>query len=91
MRIGSHVSTRGSYLQAAESAAALGADAFQYFPKNPRMLAPKSFSMQDAERCKRLCQERGIVSIAHGPYPVNPAASGDASERMAACTLNDLA
>ncbi len=91
MRIGSHVSTRGSYLQAAESAAALGANAFQYFPKNPRMLAPKAFSATDAERCRRYCREQGIVSIAHGPYPVNPASTGEPSERMVACTLNDLA
>ena len=91
MRIGSHVSTRGSYRQAAESTTALGADAFQYFPKNPRTLAPKSFSAKDAERCNVWCRERGIVSIAHGPYPVNPAVTGEAGERMVACTLNDLA
>jgi deoxyribonuclease-4 len=91
MRIGSHVSTRGSYRQAAENAVSLGADAFQYFPKNPRMLEPKAFSMQDAERCKAWCREKGVVSIAHGPYPVNPATIGEAANRMAACTLNDLA
>lgn len=91
MRIGSHVSTRGGYRQAAESATALGADAFQYFPKNPRTLEPKTFSAQDAQRCKEWCRERGIVSIGHGPYPVNPAATGEAKERMVACTLNDLA
>lgn len=91
MRIGSHVSTGGSYLQAAETAEKLGANAFQYFPKNPRTIAPKSFSAADAERCKAFCRERGLVSIAHGPYPVNPAAEGEASDRMALCTLNDLA
>lgn len=91
IRIGSHVSTRGGYRQAAESAVLIDGDAFQYFPKNPRTLAPKSFSAADAERCKSWCRERGIASIAHGPYPVNPAATLDAADRMAACTLNDLA
>ncbi|MFC5531896.1 deoxyribonuclease IV [Cohnella yongneupensis] len=91
MHIGSHVSTRGSYRQAAEHAVSIGANAFQYFPKNPRTLEPKTFSEQDASRCRAWCLDRGIASIAHGPYLVNPAATGEASDRMAACTLNDLA
>ncbi|MFD0670257.1 deoxyribonuclease IV [Cohnella sp. GCM10027633] len=91
IRIGSHVSTRGGYRQAAESAVEIGGDAYQYFPKNPRTLATKTFSAADASRCKAWCRERGISSIAHGPYPVNPAMTGEAGDRMAACTLNDLA
>ncbi|WP_391572022.1 deoxyribonuclease IV [Cohnella sp.] len=89
-RVGSHVSTRRGYRAAAEHAAAIGGDCFQYFPKNPRTLQPKAFDRGDAERCAVWCRERGILSIGHGPYPVNPASEGEVSRSMALCTLNDL-
>ncbi|RED60296.1 deoxyribonuclease IV [Cohnella lupini] len=90
LRIGSHVSTRNGYRKAAEYAVSLGGNAFQYFPKNPRTLAIKAFDASDAAQCAIWCKERDVVSIGHGPYPVNPASDGDAARRMAACTLNDL-
>ncbi|WP_274655153.1 deoxyribonuclease IV [Paenibacillus humicola] len=91
MRLGCHVSTRGGYAESARRTAALGAQAFQYFPKNPRSLALKSFDAADARRCADFCRERGIVSIAHAPYPTNIAAE-DAEHRAktALSLLNDL-
>lgn len=90
MRIGSHVSTRNGYREAARRAAAIGGNAFQYFPKNPRSLQIKTFDRRDAESCAEWCREHGVSSVAHGPYPVNPAAEGDAAQRMAESTRNDL-
>lgn len=90
IRYGLHVSTRGGYREAAARAAEAGLGAFQYFPKNPRSLQIKAFDRHDAQDCAARCRERGIVSIAHGPYPINPAASGEEARRMAASTLNDL-
>jgi deoxyribonuclease-4 len=90
MRIGSHVSTRNGYREAARRAAAIGGDAYQYFPKNPRSLHIKDFDRRDAQSCAEWCRENGLVSIAHGPYPVNPAAEGQPAEVMARSTLNDL-
>jgi deoxyribonuclease-4 len=90
IRLGIHISTRHGYKAAAGSAAAAGMGAFQYFPKNPRSLHIKSFDQRDARSCAQLCDARGIVSIAHGPYPVNPAAEGEQAQRMALSTLNDL-
>jgi len=89
-RLGLHVSTRGGYREAAARAADAGLGAFQYFPKNPRSLRIKAFDRQDANDCAACCREHGIVSIAHGPYPINPATSGEEARRMAASTLNDL-
>jgi deoxyribonuclease-4 len=89
-RAGSHVSTRYGYRKAAETALAIGGNAFQYFPKNPRTLAPKTFNADDARKCAAWCRDNDVVSIAHGPYPVNPAAEGESAQRMALCTLNDL-
>jgi deoxyribonuclease IV len=90
MRIGSHVSTRNGYREAARRAAAIGGDAFQYFPKNPRSLQVKAFDRRDAESCAEWCQTNGVVSIAHGPYPVNPASEGETAAVCARSTLNDL-
>jgi len=91
MRVGCHVSTRRGYEGAAKDAVRLGGNAYQYFPKNPRSLRPKSFDAAEASRCAEWCRRHGVVSIAHGPYPVNPAAEGEIAEAMAACTRNDLA
>jgi deoxyribonuclease-4 len=90
MRAGSHVSTRFGYRKAAEYAVAIGGNAFQYFPKNPRSLATKTFNRDDAQRCASWCKDQDIVSIAHGPYSVNPAIEGEMAQQMAMCTLNDL-
>ncbi|SFI32375.1 Endonuclease IV [Paenibacillus sp. UNC496MF] len=91
MRAGFHVSTKGGYREAARRAAAFGAEAYQYFPKNPRSLAVKSFDRAEALRCAEFCAERGIVSIAHSPYPTN-VASEDADHRAQTVLslLNDL-
>ncbi|WP_405152842.1 deoxyribonuclease IV [Paenibacillus sp. FSL K6-0108] len=71
--IGAHVSTRGGFLQAAKRAYDMGATAFQYFPKNPRSLGLKELDLKDAEQCRDWCETQGISSIAHSPYPTNPA------------------
>jgi len=89
--VGCHVSIRGGYLAAAKTALALGADAFQYFPKNPRSLTLKAFDPKDAEACRAFCREQGIVSIAHTSYPVNLAAApGALYEAIADSLRNDL-
>lgn len=79
MFIGAHVSTRGGYVNAAKTALAIGANAFQYFPMNPRSLAMKAVNHKDTSACAQLCKEQGIVSIGHAPYALNPAV--DESER----------
>ncbi|MEC0169458.1 deoxyribonuclease IV [Paenibacillus graminis] len=91
--IGAHVSIRGGYGQAARFAWESGATCFQYFPKNPRSLRVKPLDRRDAASCAAFCREKGMVSIAHTPYPTNLAAASDgATPRtvMVASLLNDL-
>ena len=52
MFIGAHVSTRGGYLSAAKTALSIGANAFQYFPMNPRSLSTKAVNQQRHERVR---------------------------------------
>ncbi|MFA4134557.1 MULTISPECIES: deoxyribonuclease IV [unclassified Brevibacillus] len=71
MQVGCHVSIRHGYEEAARTAYKEGASSFQFFPKNPRSLGVKPFDARDAERCRVFCQQNGMLSIAHTPYPVN--------------------
>lgn len=91
--IGAHVSIRGGYGRAARFAWESGATCFQYFPKNPRSLKSKPVDARDAMDCASFCREKGIVSIAHTPYPTNLAAGtsgGSSREVMVASLRNDL-
>lgn len=91
MKIGCHISIRRGYLQAARTAAAIGASSFQYFPKNPRSLSVKSFDRKDAEACAAFCLEHSLVSIAHTPYPVNLALPPSELQKATVASLrNDL-
>ncbi|WP_025692404.1 deoxyribonuclease IV [Paenibacillus zanthoxyli] len=92
-RIGAHVSIRGGYAQAARAAWKSGAGCFQYFPKNPRSLQLKAVDTRDAGACASYCREKGLLSVAHTPYPTNLAAGDtDSPSRdvMVRSLLNDL-
>lgn len=90
MYIGSHVSTKGGYVEAAKLAFRIGANAFQYFPKNPRSLMLKNFNSLDAEACARFCLEKGLLSIGHAPYPLNLAAEAESQAIMIDALINGL-
>ncbi|MDB5054745.1 MAG: Endonuclease [Bacilli bacterium] len=90
MYIGSHVSIKGGYVEAAKRAFGMGAYAFQYFPKNPKSLNPKSFDSRDAAACAKFCAEKGLISIGHAPYPLNLAVEEDMEKIMLEALLNGL-
>ncbi|GAA0615342.1 deoxyribonuclease IV [Virgibacillus siamensis] len=91
MKFGSHVSIRNGYLGAAKQAAAMNAAAFQYFPKNPRSLSVKDFSIDDATACKTFCAENNLESIAHTPYPTSLTPKSDKKKENVVQSLkNDL-
>ncbi|WP_316568960.1 deoxyribonuclease IV [Neobacillus sp. YIM B06451] len=91
MIFGCHVSIRGGYLSAAKHAKQIGAQAFQYFPKNPRSLSVKEFDLADAKSCRRFCEENGLFSIAHTPYPTSITPPTEKQELNIVSILNDLA
>ncbi|MFS0838155.1 deoxyribonuclease IV [Paenibacillus sp. 1P03SA] len=91
LHIGAHISTRKGFYGAAVTASAIGAGAFQYFPKNPRSLILKTnVDWDDARRCAEYCREKGLLSIGHAPYPLNPAAEGSQQDVMVEAMLNAL-
>lgn len=91
MKVGCHISIRRGYYEAARTAVHLGAKAFQYFPKNPRGLSIKSFDPKDAAKCAEYSKSNQLISIAHSPYPVNPAVDeGELRHAIIQSLRNDL-
>ena len=75
MPFGCHLSVSKGLTAAVDRAHAMGADAFQYFTRNPRGLRNAGTpNMDDAARAKARQAELGIVSIGHTPYLLNLAA-----------------
>ncbi|WP_028551716.1 deoxyribonuclease IV [Paenibacillus sp. UNC451MF] len=91
MNVGCHLSIRNGFLEAAKTAVKLHANAFQYFPKNPRSLSVKQWNAKDAQACKQFCLEHGLYSIAHTPYPTNLAVDDSELRKATIQSLrNDL-
>ncbi|MBP1961776.1 deoxyribonuclease IV [Paenibacillus aceris] len=90
MYVGAHVSTRGGYIGSAKTALSMGANAFQYFPMNPRSLSTKTVNLRDAAACAAFCREHDMLSIGHAPYPLNPAADEAERELMVKLLKNGL-
>ena len=92
LRVGCHVSIRSGFDGAAQAAAALGCEVFQYFPKNPRSLSVKAYNQADTASCAARCQRFDLWSVAHAPYLVNLATPDHKlAEATKQSLLNDLA
>jgi len=88
---GCHVSIRHGYLGAAKNALSVGAQSFQYFPKNPRNIGVKQFDLADAKACAQFCRENNLQSIAHTPYPTEIALEDQTlRQQMILSIINDL-
>ena len=90
MKFGCHVSIRNGYLAAAKRAFSYNAEAFQYFPKNPRSLSIKEFDYEDANGCNRFCLENGMISVAHTPYSTSLTPPNEKKELTISSIINDL-
>ena len=71
--IGYHVSSAGGYLAMGRRAAALGANTFAFFTRNPRGGGAKPADPADAAALLAFARERGFGPlVAHAPYTLNP-------------------
>lgn len=74
-RIGCHISAAGGYLAMGKKAAALGANTFAFFTRNPRGGASKALDEKDVSAFLDYAAERDIAAlVAHAPYTLNPCA-----------------
>lgn len=72
MKIGPHISIAKGYLKAVEEAAAMKANTFQFFTRNPRGGKAKALDPDDIESAMQLMEEKEVVeTLAHAPYTLN--------------------
>ena len=74
-RIGCHISAAGGYLAMGKKAAALGANTFAFFTRNPRGGASKALDEADVAAFLDYTAVHDITAlVAHAPYTLNPCA-----------------
>ena len=72
-RIGCHISAAGGYLAMGKKAAALGANTFAFFTRNPRGGASKALDEADVGAFLDYMAVHDITAlVAHAPYTLNP-------------------
>ncbi len=71
--LGYHVSSAGGYMAMGKRAAALGANTFAFFTRNPRGGAAAKVEEADIAAFRAWAAERGFGPlVAHSPYTLNP-------------------
>ncbi len=82
--VGCHLSSVKGYLHMGEEALSIGANAFQYFSRNPRGGNVKPFDEGDAGALVSFLGERGFaVPLTHAPYTLNPCAAAEGTLEFA--------
>ena len=75
LHIGCHLSPSDGLLRMAKTASDLGADTFQFFPRNPRGSKAKPLDQGDADAMRTYLSERAFAPVlVHAPYTLNPCA-----------------
>lgn len=91
MRFGYQLSIKDGFLGAAKKAYKMKANAFQYFPKNPRSLSVKEFDKENPALCHAFCKEKAILSVSHSPYPTSLTPNDEEKRHsVVRSLLNDL-
>ncbi len=90
LKIGCHLSSSGGYLAMGKEAKKIGANAFQFFTRNPRGGAAKPLDLDDIKAFEEYRKEACIVSVlAHAPYTMNACAKDSGLREFAKNTMLD--
>jgi deoxyribonuclease-4 len=90
LKIGCHLSSSGGYLAMGKEAKKIGANAFQFFTRNPRGGAAKPLDLDDIKAFEEYRKEAHIVSVlAHAPYTMNACAKDAGLREFAKNTMLD--
>ncbi|MEW6045533.1 MAG: deoxyribonuclease IV [Bacillota bacterium] len=91
MMIGCHLSTARGFARTVENAVRLGADVFQYFPKNPRSYRIKPVDRQSWAREGEAARRASVLTVAHSAYVTNlSTADPTLRETTIASIVNEL-
>lgn len=89
-KIGCHLSSSGGYLAMGKEAVRIGANAFQFFTRNPRGGQAKPIDLDDMAAFEEYRKEHGILSVlAHAPYTMNACARDEGLREFARNTMAD--
>ena len=89
-KIGCHLSSSGGYLAMGKEAIRIGANAFQFFTRNPRGGAAKPLDLADINAFNEYRRENNIISVlAHAPYTMNACAKDEGLREFAKNTMLD--
>ena len=90
LRIGCHLSSSAGYLEMGKTAAAIGANTFAFFTRNPRGGAAKAIDENDIAAFLEFAAQNDIKNlVAHAPYTLNPCSSNPDLRRFAKSTMRD--
>ena len=89
-KIGCHLSSSGGYLAMGKEAVRIGANAFQFFTRNPRGGQAKPIDLDDMAAFEEYRKEHGVLSVlAHAPYTMNACAKDEGLREFARNTMAD--
>ena len=84
MHIGAHMSFSKGYYQMAKDALSIGANAIQYFSRNPRGGKMKDFDSTDAQKMLDICKENDFAPfLVHAPYVYNACSADEGLREFA--------
>ena len=90
LRIGCHLSSSKGFLAMAETAESIGATTFQFFTRNPRGGAAKTWEPDDVQAMLSYFEKADIAKpLAHAPYTLNACAKDENTRKFALETLED--
>ena len=88
--IGCHLSASDGSLAMGKTALSIGANTFQFFPRNPRGSKAKALDPADVAAFLALAAENGFGTlVAHAPYTINPCSKDEHTREFARMTLAD--
>lgn len=90
LTVGCHLSSSKGYLAMGKEAAAIDANTFQFFTRNPRGGSAKALDESDIEAYLLFAKEHGIERIlAHAPYTLNGCSADEGLREFARDTMKD--
>jgi deoxyribonuclease-4 len=90
LRIGCHLSSSKGFLAMAKTAESIGATTFQFFTRNPRGGAAKTWEESDIEAMQAYFEKAGIAKpLAHAPYTINACSKDAHTKEFALQTMAD--
>ncbi|OLS03863.1 deoxyribonuclease IV [Tissierella creatinophila] len=90
LNIGCHLSISKGYYKTALEAISIGANTFQFFPRNPRGGKAKDLDLEDIEKLQNLMKEHNFAPLfVHGAYTMNLASDKEHVREFAKEILKD--